>query len=88
MSKQIDYLHDSTIQILKKRFDEVKERMRTKFTIKLGDFREFALDKEPLFNCPEGWEKIQNAWYGKKPDIRVTELIQEYEKELNNLQNN
>lgn len=75
---EINYLKTPTAQILKIRFAKVQEELKQSKCIKLGDFREFVLDKEPEYNCPEGWEKIKNTWYGKNADLRVVELIQEY----------
>lgn len=77
-----DYLNQTTTQILNKRFKEVQKELKETKCVKLNDFRAFVIDKEPQYNCPEGWEAVAKAWYGKKPDLRLTELIQEYRTEL------
>lgn len=77
----IDYVQESTVDVLKKRFKAHQRTIKTKCW-KLNDFREFVTTKEPQFNTPEGWEVIRKAWYGITPNVRVTELIEELSKTI------
>lgn len=81
MALTIDYVKESTAEVLKKRFKGHQTAVKTK-CVKLNSFREFVLEREPQFNTPEGWEAIKNAWYGRSANIRLTELISEMAKSL------
>jgi hypothetical protein len=71
-----DYLQLSTAQLLKKRFKEAKEELLQYEEVNVSQFISMVIQNEPVYNCPEGWKKIENAWYGKTPDLRCTEIIQ------------
>jgi hypothetical protein len=84
MLKSMNYLTMTTVEVLKQRFKEVQTELKNKKCIKQRDFREFVFSREPQFDCPDGYDKIQNAWYGKNPNIRLTELMAEYREALLN----
>ncbi len=81
---ETDYLTLTTAQILKQRFKEIKKELRARRVIDQKQFMEFVFKKEPIYNSPEGMIKISNAWTSNVPDLRLTELIQEYKNELLN----
>lgn len=78
----MNYLKMTTVEILKERFKQVQSELKQNHSIKHRDFREYVFKKEPIYNCPVGFDKIQNAWFGRTPDLRLTELIQEFKTEL------
>ncbi len=78
----INYLTLTTAQILKQRFRIIKKELRARGAISQAQFMAFVFEKEPMYNSPEGMVKIANAWNSNVPDLRLTELIQEYKVEL------
>lgn len=81
MAITIDYVKESTAEVLKKRFKEFQAKARKKL-VKLNHYRNYVLEKEPQFNTPEGWEAIKNAWYGRSANVRLTELMEELSNTL------
>lgn len=81
MSLTIDYVKESTAEVLKKRFKAEQKAAKSK-CVKLNNFRDFVLEKEPQFNTPEGWEAIKNVWYGRSANVRLTELMSDLSKSL------
>ncbi len=79
MELTIDYVNDSTPEVLKKRFKEYQIEAKKK-CVKLNNFRDFVLEKEEQFNTPQGWEAIKNTWYGRASNVRLTELMKELSK--------
>lgn len=79
---EINYLTATPAQLAKERFNRAKSIIREVYCIKLPDFRAFVFKKEKQYNCPEGWTKIQKAWNGYTSDLRLTELIEEFQREL------
>lgn len=79
MEDTIDYVNNSTAEVLKQRFKEYQEKARNK-CVKLNNFRDFVLEKEEQFNTPQGWEAIKNVWYGRASNVRLTELMEEMSK--------
>ena len=78
-----DYLELTTAQILKQRCSDVLGEIKAqKSTANLDEFSAFCLSKEPIYNCPKGLKKIRNTWYKITPDLRITELLQDYRNEL------
>ena len=77
--KEQDYIELTNSQIIQKRFTELKEQFKSSFPdSSLEDFRTIAFEAEPVYNCPKGWDKIQKAWWGKKPDLRLTEILSDF----------
>lgn len=75
----INYLELSNANAMKARFKEDREIIKEHG----GDeslFRDFVFEKEPQFNCPEGWKKINDAWMLRTSDFRLTELIRSYRR--------
>ena len=77
---EIDYLEDTTVQILKVRFAKNKKRLKTKVGLSLELFREYVLNNPEGkdFHSPKGWKAIENAWYGRTPNLKLNELIDQY----------
>jgi len=65
------------------RFEPIQERLRKEFGIKLKDFEAFVISKERSFDCRNGYQKIRDTWYKNGMNIRVCELIVEFEIFLN-----
>lgn len=78
----IDYVNLSTKQVLLQRFKNVRDKLRDKFQITKDDFSLFVLKKEPQFDTPKGHKAIYNAWYLNTPNVRLNELLNDYEKKL------
>ena len=78
----INYLTISTAEILKRRFRKQKTKLQKSNDISLKDFAEYVAANEPSFNCYDGFEAIRNVWNGRTSNIRLTELLTEYEKHL------
>lgn len=78
----MNYLKMTTVEILRERFKLIQNELKNAKCIKQKDFREYVVKNEPIYNCAEGYDKIQNAWYGRTPDLRLTELIQSYANEI------
>ena len=76
MPLTIDYINTSTAEVLKKRFKAHQEKAKKK-CVKLNNFRDYVLENEEQFNCPEGWEAIKNVWYRRAANIRLTELMEQ-----------
>jgi hypothetical protein len=72
----------SSAQILKERFQDIKDEIRQTHCAKLGDFRNFVFSRNDHYNDPNGWQKIENVWYGRASDITLTEIIEEYQEHL------
>lgn len=79
----INYVSDSNSKVLLSRFKQKLAFLKGKYQISLTDFQNFVIEKEPEFNSPEGLEKIRNTWYKNGMNIRVCELLKEYENHLN-----
>jgi hypothetical protein len=77
----IDYLNRTTAQILKERFQTIKKELRARRLLDKIKFIAFVFEKEPQFNSPEGMIKISNVWTSNVPDLRLTELMQEFKSE-------
>lgn len=78
----INYLTTSTAEILKRRFKRFKTKLQKTHKLSLKDFAEYVAKNEPSFNCYEGYESIRNVWNGRTSNLRLTELLTEYEKHL------
>ena len=79
----IDYVNESTVDVLKKRFKQHQQQLKKK-AWRLNDFRDHVSKVEPQFNCPDGWEAIRKAWYGITPNVRLTELMEELTNSIEN----
>lgn len=81
MSLTIDYVKESTAEVLKKRFKDHQLTAKTK-CVKLNNFRDYVLEQEPQFNTPDGWEAVKNVWYGRSANVRLTELMSQLANSL------
>lgn len=81
--KDQEYLTMSCTQSVRVRFKETLSRLREQNLITIETFREFVFSAAPDFNCPDGWRELDEVWKGRKPNVRIMELIEEYEKSLN-----
>jgi hypothetical protein len=72
----------TTVQIVKKRFADKKETLKDCFSIKLSDFRQFAISIEDKWNHGESWDKLNSVWNGRSSDIELCEIIEQYEESL------
>lgn len=79
---EINYLTATPAQLTKERFNRAKSIIREVYFMKLPDFRLYVLAKEKQYNCPDGWEKIRKVWNGYASDLRLMELIEEFQSEL------
>lgn len=79
-----DYLELSPTQILKKKFKKTRTELANNANASLEEFAKFVMKKEPVYDCLDGIKKIQNSWYGKHADYRLTELMEEFKVELLN----
>lgn len=79
---EINYLKETPASLSKKRFNRAKSIIREVYCMKMPDFRLFVLAKEKQYNCPEGWDKIRKVWNSLATDLRLTELIEEFQSEL------
>jgi len=78
----LNYLELTPVQILKLKFKNIQHELKNSKCIKLTDFREFVLNELPEWNTPEGWDRIKNTWYGKYADVKLTELMEQYQNIL------
>lgn len=78
----IDYVNTSTKQILIQRFRNLRDKLRERFHITNEDFTKFVVENEKQFNTPKGHKAIYNAWYLITPNVRLNELLNDYEKKL------
>jgi hypothetical protein len=76
---EIDYIKDTAAQILIKRFKACKQELKTK-CIKINHFKDFVFEKEPAYNTADGIERIKSAWYCYSADVRLTELVLEFQR--------
>lgn len=72
----------SPAMITKHRFKQLKKELRNDYLIKLNDFRDFVLRKQPEYNDPDALNRIHRTWYGYQADLILTELLEAYKKEL------
>ena len=66
---------------------QVKEAFKSKrdaLGIKLPQFLEFAAAKDSTYNNPQGFEQIRNVFYGRRADLTLTNLLTDYEREIQN----
>lgn len=78
---EIDYIKDTATQILIKRFKIAKLKLKTK-CIKINHFKDYVLNNSPEYNTVEGNERIRSAWYCYSADVKLTELVEEFVKEI------
>ena len=76
------YLENTTAQVLNQRMKEAKKKLSAFRMLNKADFTSFVLENEPAYDSVKGGARITNAWNGRTPDIRVTELMQEYVEEI------
>lgn len=79
----MNYLKTTTAQILKARFKEILTVLKEENEITLNDFVAFVIKNEPDYDCIDGMNRIRATFYGKTPDLRLTELIGEYQMKKN-----
>ena len=81
--QKINYLEDTTSEVLRVRFTETLKHLKSKYKITLTEFQSFVCEHEPSFKSPDGYKKIRDTWYKYTMNIRVCELINDYETFLN-----
>lgn len=80
MSKQnLTFKVPSASQQVKEDFKEKRDRLQ----LKLPQFIEFAVAKDSNYNNPEGFEQIRNVFYGRRADLTLTKMLDDYNNELN-----
>lgn len=78
-----DYIEKTASQILKEEFREVREDLRKRFLVKIGDFRSYVIALHPEYDSQAGAGKIQTAWNMYGGDVLLTRLIKQYRDHLN-----
>lgn len=79
--KKMNYSTLTATELVKLRFQEHRE-LANKKGFGFNAFREYALRVEPCYNSPHGWDRIRAVWYGKNADLRLTELLIEWNSSL------
>lgn len=75
-------LNHSNSQLLQLRFKKSREKIKSHQKMTIKNFTAIVINKNPDYDCLKGYERIRGAWYGKKPDLILTEIIQEIAEKL------
>ncbi len=62
--------------------DEFREK-RDRLELKLPQFIEFAAAYDSNYNNAQGFEQIRNVFYGRKADLTLTKMLDDYETTIN-----
>ncbi len=73
----------SANQQLKDAFKNVKQKIPDKL-ISLKLFTDFVIEKESEYDCREGLHRIEKTYYGYVADYKLTELLKEYQFNIEN----
>lgn len=79
---EINYLEESNTTVIKKRFAAAKAKIKELKCWKLSDFADAVVEKYPEFDNVQGAQYISECWYGKRPNLVMMELLENYLKEL------
>jgi hypothetical protein len=81
---EINYLKDSNTVVIKARFKAAKAKLKALRAWKISDFSDHVIELHPEFDCVSGATAIQEAWWNKKGNLKLLEIIEELVEELEN----
>ena len=62
--------------------DEFREK-RDHLGLKLPQFIEFVAAQDENYNNPEGYNQIRNVFYGRRADLNLNKMLDEYQHSIN-----